>query len=302
MLVAAGSLLLAGCQTAPPAVNDPRVLALLPPGADAYFFLDVRNNHVLAQDFISAVSAGAARRGESNSAVDRTRYVYGALARGKLYIVGSGQYPGFLFSYAFRGNRNWNEESIRVNGKKLSYWQQKDGEFQVALSRNGTLLASNGDIQSLFSREQQSAGEIPAVPPEVVQEFGLQDLVFYAPGGEGGSFLPGLASGVVGHLLVLVRGNRPSGGAAQAASSYAMSFSLTARSERDARTVSVLLRLGMVSLLSGSGSDGGQSPVELMKNLHVGVKGKTVNVSGITLSSDELSSLIFQFRGASGIK
>ena len=300
------------CQSAPPAVNSPTVLALLPAGARAYFYLDVAHNRQLAVDFVgssSGVTGHPVTASESQGlqyAIDRTYRIYGALSASHIYLIGVGDYPGFLFSIGMKQNSDWKEMTMSVAGRPRSYWQQVKGRspLQLALTGGGTLIASDGDIATLFARQEQEGAEVAAIPDSVVNQFGNEDLVLYAPANDRASSLSERFSpSLFGQLLVL--GSRagavPADGGGSA--SYDISLQVTTHTEREARTISVLLRFGLISLLS----QGAQSPnprmsrADLMRNLSFTISGSTIEVTGLTLSITDLSSLVFQFTRGSGI-
>lgn len=195
---------------------------------------------------------------------------------------------------------------MSVAGRPRSYWQQVKGRspLQLALTGGGTLIASDGDIATLFARQEQEGAEVAAIPDSVVNQFGNEDLVLYAPANDRASSLSERFSpSLFGQLLVL--GSRagavPADGGGSA--SYDISLQVTTHTEREARTISVLLRFGLISLLS----QGAQSPnprmsrADLMRNLSFTISGSTIEVTGLTLSITDLSSLVFQFTRGSGI-
>ena len=305
-------MLAEGCQSAPPAVNSPSVLALLPQGARAYFYLDVAHNRQLAVDFVKASSGVTGHQVSASEsqglqyAIDRTYRIYGALSAGHIYLIGIGDYPGFLFSIGMKQNSDWKEMTMSVAGRSRSYWQQVKGgsHLQLALTGGGTLIASDGDIATLFARQERGVTASPAVPDSVVNRFSSEDLVLYAPSSTPTSTpSAGFSPSLFGQLLVLGArtGSVAAGGGGPAA--YDMSLRVTTQSEREARTISVLLRLGLISLLSQnpSGSNPQVSRADLMRNLSFTIAGPTIEVTGITLSTADLSSLVFQFTRGSGI-
>ncbi|WP_455381480.1 hypothetical protein [Salinispira pacifica] len=363
-----GAALLVSCQSTAPPVNDPGILALLPPHAASYFFVDVGENRGLVRTFIRGAGVDPS---SLDPVVERTRYLYGAFAsegtgaatsgrlpptgavpptaasgsvaggtvaggtvaeggnivggtaqrRGEsplFFVIGTGSYPGFLFGAALSRSGEWQKRTISVAGRSRDYWQQKAGRLQVALSDRGQLLASNGGITTLFSREQRGLLDVPAVPTEITREFALRAALFYAPsppesavsGGAPGLSFPGAGSLPIGNLLVLIdraaaesAAGRPARSAGSTAAEsgterYRLEVSFDARSERDARTLSVVTKLAAAAMLASIG----QPAVETMKTLDVSTTGRSLRARGISLTADQLSQLVFQFVGPSGIK
>ncbi len=192
---------------------------------------------------------------------------------------------------------------MKVGGRSREYWKQKSGRLEVAFSDRGELFASNGDIATLFTREQRGLLQVPAVPKPITDEFARRAAVFYAPAprdsGAGGASpglpLPGMGSLPIENLLVLTQRVTTAG---ENPPRYALELTFDAGSEREARTLSVVFRLSAVAILGSIGA----SPAETMRSLQVSTAGRTLSARGIVLTAAELSNAIFQFVGSSGIK
>lgn len=278
-IIALTLLLLAACRTAPPVINNPSTLALLPPNARGYFFVNVRENRDTLANFISELGGNP---GAFRSALDHTNYVYGALAggpgsldaTGRLYLVGIGNYPGFLFTMGLRRSKQWAPESVTVSGRSRDYFRQTGGTMEVALGTRGELLASNGDIATLFQRESEGMVMSPSIPSAVVEQFPAHAAVWFVRT-SGSAGVPSVSGPVSVYVDMADR-------------ALEISSEVRTGSESDARSLTVALRLFVVAILGRVGV----APDEAMQSVKIKVSGTNVTVSGITIGVSQAAEVL----------
>lgn len=278
--------MVASCQSVPPAINDPATLALLPADAEVYFFANVAANKDAVSSFVGKIGGNVS---SIKPALDRLDYVYGAILRAPegassqqstgdagaaFYLVGIGNFPGFLFNLSLQRSRDWKKEIVSVDGKDRAVFRQASGVLQLVLGSRGELLVSNGDIGTLLKREQAGIVQSPTIPASVVQDFSLHDIVAFIAA-RGTPSAPAEA----GPMSIYADFN---------GSNIDVSSQIQTASETRAKTLAVVLRLFVINLLSQNGV----TPDKAMKAVQVNAKGASVTVSGISIDIDQAAGVL----------
>lgn len=125
--VAAVVLSLSSCASKP-TVAPGNEFSCLGDGASAYFFVPVEENRELA-----SLVAGSASGDGLNAALDRTRIVYGAsYPDGEIRMIARGDYPGSLSRLAFPRSKGWK----KTTAKGIGSWFSRDG-VDAAIPQSG---------------------------------------------------------------------------------------------------------------------------------------------------------------------
>lgn len=268
ILVTAAALL--ACRTPPPPPAVHPSLAL-PAGKDAYFTVSVPEN----RDFLrrTADDIGLRSRG-TDYFIERARVIYGAAdipAGGGLSFIlaAEGDYSRALVEFGVRREEGWEEVILRLERGRLRYYREAATGIEIAVPSSRLILIGSGDMEqsllSLYGRA--SVPEAPAKTPlPAFHDRHTAALHLPRPDKNIMSRL-GTAGMILDDILLY---------ADRVDASYAVSGSLEFREEREARAVSVLLRL----LLSGLLVRQGRSFSQIRAELKIAVTGGTLSFEG----------------------
>jgi len=282
---AAAMLLVAGCATAPvrPAAQW---LGVLPSSATLYASLDVATS----ADVIAAAleKAGPDAR-KVAPLLERTTRVYAALEAGaagdqeqrRISLVALGRYPAGMIRSRLCGSRSWD----KVKSPAGTYYVEKKSGVQVGVPGGYAVLVSTGSIETLLGRA--AAPIAPAMPIEAAEGMETSDLSLYLPELPGG--LPGASLGQglpIREVWLEAR---------RTADRYDLTGTCNAASERDARSLVLLVRLALVTWLRAQGLS--DVPGRL-KNVAIAADGPQVKLSGLSFGKDEIVAILLALAGS----
>lgn len=283
--VAASLLAVAGCVTAPvrPAAAW---LGVLPDDAALYLSLDVRRSADLLQEALAG--AGPDLR-EVGPLLERTDRLYGAVESlegsfPRLSLVALGSYPAGLIRSRLCCSRSW----TTVRSSSGTYYASAKVGVQVGVPAGFAVLVSTGSLETLLARFE--APKAPPMPTEAAEGMETADLSLYLPE------LPGGLGGTSGPALpvreVWAEGRR-------AGDRFEVRGAANAASERDARSLVLLLRLALVAWMRTQGLSDVSGR---LKTVTVAAEGSRVKVSGLWFGKDEIVPVLLGLagRGASG--
>jgi hypothetical protein len=275
---------LAGCATAPvrPAAAW---LGVLPDQAMLYVSLDVKRS---ADVLGAALGQAGSDLKEVEPLLDRATRLYAAVERtegsaARISAIALGTYPAGLIRSRLCGSRSW--KKVKTPAGKY-YVYAKTG-MQVSVPGGYAVLVSSGSIETLLARF--AAPTAPAMPAEAADDMDSADLVLYLPELPGG--LPGSAAGVSVPIREVWLDARRTG------DSYGVSGTCNAASERDARSLVLLIRLGLVAWLK---SQNLPDVSARLKTVTVAAEGSQVKLAGLSFSKDELVPVLLSLAGATG--
>jgi hypothetical protein len=280
-VIGAALAAIAGCATAPvrPAAEW---LGVLPSSATLYASLDVATS----ADVLSAVleTAGPEVR-KAAPLVDRTARVYAAVELGdagsrRFSLIALGRYPAGMVRSRLCGSRSWDT----VKSPAGTYYVEKKSGLQVGVPGSYAILMSTESIETLLGRV--AAPIPPAMPPDAAESMETSDLSLYLPELPGG--LPGAASGQALPIREVWLEARRS------ADRYDISGTCNASSERDARSVVLLVRLALVTWMRGQQLS---DAAGRLRNVTVAAEGVQVKISGLSFGKDEIVKVLLGLAG-----
>jgi hypothetical protein len=274
-------LAIAGCATAPvrPAAQW---LGVLPPSATLYASLDVATS---ADVIGAALEKAGPEAGKVTPLLERTTRVYAAFEAGaadtsRISLVALGRYPAGMIRSRLCGSRSWD----RVKSPVGTYYAEKKSGLQVGVPGGYAVLVSTGSIETLLGRV--AAPIPPAMPIEAAEGMETSDLSLYLPELPGG--LPGASSGLALPIREVWLEAR------RTADRYDLTGTCNAASERDARSLVLLVRLALVTWLRGQGLS--DVPGRL-KNVAIAADGPQVKLSGLAFGKDEIVAILLALVG-----
>ena len=220
-----------------------------------------------------------------SSLMDRTKRMVAAVtltkgAPAKFDIAALGGYPSGIIGMRLRGNKEWTE-AASPSGK---YWQWLKSGIQMSIPNDGILLASNGGIEKLLSR-WASPIALP-VPPDAALDMQNADFVLYMPELPGNltenAAQQGMSLPIQEVWLIAVKGK----------SGYELSGTVNTSSERNAKVLSLALRIGLVAWMR---SQEMVDVAERLKPVTVTAEGLQVKLAGLHVTNDEIIPLLLSF-------
>ncbi len=270
----AGLLLLASCATVPQR-SPSEWLGVLPADATLYASLSVPGSAAMIKKSLTDAGPGFT---DVSALVDRsTRLVCSVtLLPGepaRFSAVALGNYPAGIIGLRLAGNKEWR----KVSSPAGSWWEWSKAGLQMGIPNNGILLASNGDVQGLLGR-WSSPPALP-VPPDVAVDMRTADLVVYMPELPGGIGERAAANNVrIPIQEVWVKAVKTPAG-------YDVSGSANTGSEREAKLVTLALRLGIVAWMrTGNVTD----ITERLTAITVSSEGPQVRLAGLRFTESEI--------------
>jgi len=281
-------LALAGCATAPvrPAAQW---LGVLPDDATLYLSLDVPASADVIQAALETADPDLAQVG---ALLERTGRLYAAvaLAEGappRLSLIALGSFPAGMIRSKFGGSRAWDT----VKSPSGKYYTNVESGLQVSVPGSYAVLASAGSMEGLLARFAMPVA--PAMPPEVAEHMESADLLLYLPslpGGLGGAAGASAAASMPIREIWLE--------ARREGDRYLVSGACNAASERDARGVVLVLRLGLVQWLRTQNlPDVG----ERLKTVTIAADGAQVKLAGLSFAKEELVPVLLGLAGAGAV-
>jgi hypothetical protein len=276
-------LLITGCATAPvrPAAEW---LGVLPDAATLYVSLDVeRSADVLRSAFEQAGPSAS----EVEPLLERTDRVYAAVetaegAAARISMVALGSYPAGLIRSRLCGSRSWDT----VKSPAGTYYVSTKTGLQVGVPGRYAVLVSSGSMETLIARFK--APIAPAIPPDAAEGMDTADLALYLPE------LPGILPGVSGGVSLPIREVWLE--ARRAGDRYEVTGTCNTASERDARSLVLLVRLGLVAwmrtqdLADVSGR---------LATVAVTAEGSQVTLAGLSFTKEEIVPVLLALAGSS---
>jgi hypothetical protein len=217
--------------------------------------------------------------------MDRTKRMVAAvtLAKGapaRFDVAALGGYPSGIIGMRLRGNKEWTE-SASPSGK---YWQWLKAGIQMSIPNDGILLASNGGIEKLLSR-WASPVALP-MPPDAALDMQNADFVLYMPQLPGNltenAAQQGMGLPIQEVWLIAAKGK----------SGYELSGTVNTSSERNAKVLSLALRIGLVAWMR---SQEMVDVAERLKPVTVTAEGLQVKLAGLHVANDEIIPLLLSF-------
>ncbi|MCX7031557.1 MAG: hypothetical protein NTU62_15750 [Spirochaetes bacterium] len=281
---AAGALLaLAGCATAPvrPAAQW---LGVLPGDATLYVALDVTSS---AEVLRAALEQAGPDLREVVPLLERTDRLYAAVetAEGspsRVSMIALGTYPAGLIRSRLCGSRSWKT----VKSPAGKYYVSAKAGLQVSVPKGYAVLVSSGSIETLLARFDVPIAS--AMPAEVADDMDRADLVLYLPELPGG--FPATASVSVPIREVWLDARR-------AGDRYEVAGTCNTATERDARSLVLLVRFGLVTWMRAQGLSDISGR---LKSVTVAAEGAQVKLSGLSFGQDEIVPVLLALAGATG--
>ncbi len=188
------------------------------------------------------------------------------------------------------GSRAW--ETVKSPSGK--YYTNGASGLQVSVPGPYAVLASAGSMEGLLARFAMPVA--PAMPPEVAEDMESADVLLYLPelpGGLGGTAAGAAASLPIREIWLEARrdGDR-----------YLVSGACNTASERDARGVVLVLRLGLVQWLRTQNLP---DVSERLKSVTITADGSQVKLAGLSFAKEELVPVLLGLVGtgtASAVK
>jgi hypothetical protein len=290
--VAAGAaalmLALAGCATAPvrPAAQW---LGVLPDDANLYLSLDVPASADVIQAALATASPDVR---EIGPLLQRMSRLYAAVILGegsppRLSAIALGSFPAGMIRSKLCGSKAWDT----VKSPPGKYYTNVKSGLQVSVPGPFAVLISAGSMDGLLARFAMP--EAPALPPEVADDMETADLLLFLPelpGGLGGAAGTGAATANLPIREVWLEAHRDG-------DRYLVSGTCNTASERDARSVVLLVKLGLVQWLR---SQNLSDVSERLKTITVTADGQQVKLAGLAFGKDELVPVLLGMAGLSG--
>jgi hypothetical protein len=276
-VAAAALLVLASCASVPQ--REPSEwLGALPTDATLYASLSVTGSKDLLKKILADAGKDfkdvASLTDMTNRLVCSVTLVKGSPVR--LSVVALGNYPSGIIGMRLGGNKEWSKASTPDGG----YWQWSKAGIQVSLPNNAILLASNGGIGELLAGWRTPS--VVAMPPDVAYDMKTADLVLYMPVLPGGLAENADSKGV--HLPI----QEVWLNAVKAQAGYDISGTANTGSEREAKILTLALKLGIVAWMRTQNIP---NVAERLKTITVTPNGLQVKLAGLHLSDDEIIPL-----------
>jgi hypothetical protein len=280
---AAAMLLIAGCATAPVRPSA-QWLGVLPDSATLYLALDVQRS---ADVLRAALAQAGPDVQEIEPLLERTDRLYASVemapgSPSRISVVALGSYPAGLIRSRLCGSRSWKT----VKSPAGRYYVSAKNGLQVGVPGGYAVLASTGSVETLLARLE--APIAPAMPPDAAEGMDRADLSLYLPelpGGLGG--VPGGATLPILEVWLEAR---------RTADRYEIAGTCNTASERDARSLVLLLRLGLVTWMRTQGL---ADVSGRLKSVTVAAEGLQVKVAGLSFGQDEIVPVLLALAGGS---
>jgi hypothetical protein len=274
-------LLLASCASLPQR-SPSEWLGVLPEDATMYVSFAVTGSADLVR---RALKDAGPDFQDVGTLMDRTNRLVAAvtLVKGgptKLNVAALGNYPAGIIGMRLSGNKEW-KESTTPSGK---YWQWSKAGLQMGIPNNGILLASNGGIEHLLSR--WAAPIALSIPPDAAQDMLKSDFVLYMPE------LPGNLTESAAQKGMSLPIQEVWMNAVKGKDGYELSGTVNTSTEREAKVLSLALRLGLVAWMR---SQSMPDAAERLKTVTVQPVGLQVKLAGLHVTNDEIIPLFLSF-------
>jgi hypothetical protein len=213
-----------------------------------------------------------------------------ALAEGsppRLSLIALGSFPAGMIRSKLCGSRVWDT----VKSPSGKYYTNVESGLQVSVPGPYAVLASAGSMEGLLARFAMPVA--PAMPPEVAEDMERADILLYLPelpGGLGGAAGTGAAAGATASMPIREIWLE----ARREGDRYLVSGACNAASERDARGVVLVLRLGLVQWLRTQNLP---DVSERLKTVTVAADGSQVKLAGLSFAKEELVPVLLGLVG-----
>jgi hypothetical protein len=273
----AALVLLGACATVPQR-SPSEWMGALPPNATLYASLSVRGSAEFLKKMANDAGPGSQ---DISSLIGMTNRMVCSvtLSRGappQFSVVALGSYPSGIIGMRLAGNKDWKK---RTGGSSV-FWEWSKAGLQVSIPNNAILLAANGEMQMLLAR--WTAPRAAGMPPEVAGDMEKKDFVLYMPELPGGLAESAAMKGV--HIPI----QDVWMSAAHVQGGYALSGTANTTSEREAKLLTLVVRLGIVAWMRGQNVPNAS---ERLSSITVTPSGSQVRLAGLHISEDELIPL-----------
>ena len=273
----AALVLLGACATVPQR-SPSEWMGALPSNATLYASLSVHGSAEFLKKMLKDAGPGSQ---DISSLIGMTNRMVCSvtLSRGappQFSVVALGSYPSGIIGMRLSGSRDWKKKT----GGSGTFWEWGKAGLQVAVPNNAILLAANGDVEMLLSR--WTAPRPPGVPPEVAGDMEKKDFVLYMPALPGGLTESAAIKGV--HIPIQDVWMT----AAHAQGGYTLSGTANTSSEKEAKLLTLVVRLGIVAWLR---TQNVPNAAERLSSITVSASGTQVRLAGLNVSDDELIPL-----------
>jgi hypothetical protein len=302
------SLVFLGCRTAPPALPAVHPSEALPPDMDVYFYVSVADNADVLRRFAESGGPSAG----SDYFLNHARFIYGAVRQaggdgagnsgglGPAFLLAAeGDYSAGLVEFGIRRGDGWEELTLPVRGGEVRYYRNGETGTEISIPSSRLILMGTGGIAESLSalygalaRDGGADNEFPenAAGPlggEIISAFESHSSAFYFPSPE----KTGLSAFIPANIPVPLRSallfTDPGEGG------YDVSGSLAFQNDRDALTMSVMLRL-MFSAFLGSR---GMSLTEIRTRLKVVPARDVIDFSGLKFPPEMAEEILLALMG-----
>ncbi len=280
-------LLFSGCATLPEWTAG-QWISVLPEGCAVYFSIGF--SPAARQIARSVLVSLGESSSDSTALVERMDRVYGAVeiasdGTSRLHVVVEGRFPSVLMALSMGADARWQRKQ-----SSREYWVSQTGPLQVCLPQSSIALVSTSDVVPMIRNYDSLPGAADQDIPEIVaRDMQSSELVVYFPDfGEGplaeaaGLALP------LRHIWIKADRNELR---------YDLQGFFELESEKNARSFDRVLRVLLVYLLR-------QGQVEnwsaKLKDLDLRQSGTLFSVSGLGLSSEELTRILVKLTSAEG--
>jgi hypothetical protein len=272
------ALVLVGACATVPQRSPSEWMGALPPNATLYASLSVRGSAEFLKKMLKDAGPGSqdisSLIGMTNRMVCSVTLSRGAPPR--FSMVALGGYPSGIIGMRLTGSRDWKKKS----GGSGAFWEWSKAGLQVSIPNNAILLAANGDMEKLL--ERWTAPRAPGVPPEVAGDMEKKDFVLYMPELPGGLAESAALKGV--HIPI----QDVWMSAAHVLGGYSLSGAANTPSEREAKLLTLVIRLGVVAWMR---TQNAPNAAERLSSITVSPSGSQVRLAGLHISEDELIPL-----------
>lgn len=314
-------LAVSSCATVPhlSVPSGTALTALLPSDAFAYASIRVAANHRLVSDIIQK---SGLKKSIPPTVLDKTSRLFASAqldAAGKpsFSIVGQGSYPVGLIGFRLDLSGAWKRSAT-----PLPWWQERNGDAQIALPSKSLLMVSNGRLPTMLSNLRNGAPE--TLNPTIVHAFEASDLSVYFPNVGSNTPLFGKAAArfPIQSFYLSIDARRATPGASEQKTSQTAAIAAEGsaggtspavgtavpsyhgfavfkmNSDRDARLFSVVFKLLIASSETGGAIRGFPIP---LAGARLSIDGNTIRLQGISVSESELADLLSAVIGGKGV-
>jgi hypothetical protein len=270
-------LLTASCATVPERPME-QWLGVLPDSGTLYISLSVQPSAAALKNAFK--DAGPAFN-DLGTIVDMTRKLYASVTlvpgqRPMFSAVALGNYPSFFVGFRLGTSADWKGK----NSAAGSWFENSKAGLQVSVPADSVLVASTGDIEALIPRLRESPA-MP-VPPEVARDMEQSDLVLYLP-----EMPAAVTDRTAGAMRVPVKQVWMT--ARKTESGYQVGGTANTETERDAKLLAVVMRLGLVAWLR---SQNLSNTGDRLSGVTVLPRGNQLVLSGLSFTDEEIIPVI----------